>query len=423
MSIKKIPTLKLLVPLIFGISLSNEMGNLDIPFQGLILLLLCISIFLHLFSKKSGFFDRALFYLLTLSAIAIIGFGLHQNSNRLPSIHWSHSYQEGDYLCLSVIEHTEFKSFYRLEAKVLALTNENGEIKNVCGKLVVNMPKSQELKVESIPGYLLVKAKIEEINSPLNPLEIDFKKVWAQKGVYHQCWLRKGEWRAFSNRVPKKKPIENAKNTIAKLLQEHFKDPDVYGIVNALVLGDKKLIQHDLKKAYTDSGVIYVLAVSGMHIGILYLLLRQLKPIFNNSLVHANSLYHLLLIAGIWSFTFLSGAAASTIRAALMFSIWQCGKIIGRQPFLGNTILCSAIILLLAYPNMLFDIGFQLSYSAVIGIVFLMPGIERLWTPQNQLLRYFWKLMALSLAAQLITAPLSLLYFHQFSNFFLPSGL
>ena len=193
-------------------------------------------------------------------------------------------------------------------------------------------------------------------------------------------------------------------------------------LVSALVLGQRDAVSPELREAYTTAGTVHILAVSGLHVGIIYLMISYLlRFVLPGDRLRFYKL--LLSLIGLWLYAGISGFSPSVLRAATMFSFIALGKHYGRMGNVFNMLGASALILLLVNPFLIASAGFQLSYLAVSGIVIIYPLLYPKWVPSNVLLDKIWALTAVSIAAQVATLPLSLYYFHQFPNYFLLSNL
>ena len=173
---------------------------------------------------------------------------------------------------------------------------------------------------------------------------------------------------------------------------------------------------------YSSSGAMHVLAVSGLHVGIIYLLLNSLF-LFFEKFKYGKYLKAVFLILSLWAYALLTGLSPSVLRAATMFSFIIIGSALKRQTNIYNTLAASAFVLLLYNPYILLQVGFQLSYAAVLGIVYLQPKLYKLIYTKHWLLDKIWAITTVSIAAQLATFPLDIYYFHQFPNYFLLSNL
>jgi competence protein ComEC len=187
-------------------------------------------------------------------------------------------------------------------------------------------------------------------------------------------------------------------------------------------LGQKEYLDKDVLRSYSSAGAMHVLAVSGLHVGIVMLILAfflaPLKKIQKGKII-----YLICLLTGIWFYALITGLSPSVLRASVMFSFIIFGKELQRETSIYQSIMVSAFLLILIEPYIIFQVGFQLSYLAVLGIVYLQPKIGNLIYIKNFILYKAWQITAVSIAAQIATFPLGLYYFHQFPNFFMLSNL
>ena len=185
----------------------------------------------------------------------------------------------------------------------------------------------------------------------------------------------------------------------------------------ALTLGYKDALTPELRESFSTTGAMHVLAVSGLHVGIIFVVLEFLLS-FLNRWRFGKRLKPILIIVLLWSYAFITGLSPSVLRSSVMFSCMAFGGVLGRKSNTYNTIFVSAFFLLFFNADLLFDVGFQLSYSAVIAIVYFQPKIAGLLYVRNRFLRWAWDLAAVSLAAQIGTAPFAIFYFHQLRYFY-----
>ncbi len=200
-------------------------------------------------------------------------------------------------------------------------------------------------------------------------------------------------------------------------------DRDVYAVVSALTVGDKGALSRELRNVYTVAGTSHVLALSGLHVGILALVLSW--ALFPLRLVRGGRwLASFCVVFVLWAFAFLTGLSPSVVRAVTMFSLYVVASVVSEDRFSGGyAVVLAAFIMLLFRPLYLFDLGFQLSFSAVISILLLHPLFQRWWTPKRRAVRFVWNVLTLSLAAQIGTAPIVLYCFGTFPAYFLLANL
>lgn len=189
-------------------------------------------------------------------------------------------------------------------------------------------------------------------------------------------------------------------------------------VLAALTIGYKKDISRETRTRFSITGVSHILAVSGFHVATVCGFLTFLFG-FLPDIAFIRWLRYLMTISILWLFVFITGLAASTVRAGLMFTFYLTGKVIRRNPDSYNTLAAAAFCMLVYDPLYLFDIGFQLSYTAVFFILYLQPGFQGLIPVRNPLLAYPWGWLTVTLAAQIGTIPLCLYYFGQSSLVFL----
>ena len=310
---------------------------------------------------------------------------------------------------------------------VLELQHQMGDSsasRPVSGKVMAYFPKSDSTSALHYGDVIAIPASIREVTPPLNPEEFDYRAYLERKGITGQVWLKDGNWvnlqvndanllYAFSYRF---------RDILLASLQRCGLRDDEYGVAAAVLLGYDDNLAVEVRKNYVAAGSMHILCVSGMHVGFIYLLASFLLGFLNRK-KWQKMLKQALLLLLIWFYALITGLSPSIMRAALMLSFVIVGEAIHRKGIILNSIAASAFILLCVNPNNLFEIGFQLSYVSVIGIVVLQKPIYNLLYVKNKLLEKVWHLTALSIAAQISTIPFTLFYFQQFTSYFWLSNL
>ena len=291
------------------------------------------------------------------------------------------------------------------------------------GQLMVNIKRDSLSKPLDVDAVLHTSAKLKGIQKPLNPHQFNYSKYLELKQVYHQLHLKQSELFLISN---SKTSIygyaDQLRNTInQKLIAVGFKD-NVLSIMNALLLGQRQTIDKSIYNNYVNSGTIHILAVSGLHVGILMLILNfLLKPLLYFKFGH--TLRPSIIVILLWSFAIIAGLSPSVTRAVMMFSIISIAMHLKRPTSIYNTLTISAFFILLVQPTFLFEVGFQMSYLAVLGIVSIQPMLYKLWQPKYWIIDQPWQIFTVTIAAQIGVVPISLYYFHQFPGLFFISNL
>lgn len=339
--------------------------------------------------------------------------------------HFSYSLNSNSYVVAHIDEALIKKAKSEKTVLVVDYIINDGVVKPVKGNILTYF------KLDSLKGklkygdQLIFKGYVNEVTAPSNPEQFNYKHYLTLNNIYHQVFLSErnfiktgkncgSELIAFSY---------SAREYLYQQLQVNGVEGDELKVASALLLGYRELLDQELIQAYSSAGAMHVLAVSGLHVGILFFILKFSLSFFLR-LKRGKYLFTLIILAALWGYALITGFSPSVLRATTMFSFILIGEqMINRKASIYNTLAVSAIILLIVNPYLIFEVGFQLSYLAVVGIVYLQPKIYSLLTPRNLVLDNAWKITAVSIAAQIATFPLGLYYFHQFPVYFFISNL
>ncbi len=292
------------------------------------------------------------------------------------------------------------------------------------GKVIIYLQKDSLSNLLTIGDVLSFEPKLENVPPPKNPNEFDFRKYLSYHLIHQQAFLRSNNWQLVNKAATSGifKFANDARNKLISILENKGVKGEDLAIASALILGYKDNIDAELKSAYSSAGAMHVLAVSGLHVGVIFFIFNQLL-VFLEKLKYGKIIKGAILIILLWSYALLTGLSPSVMRAATMFSFIVAAKMTNRNSSFFNTLAASALVLLIYNPLLIMEVGFQLSYLAVIGIVIIQPWINNWFYTRWWLPRKIWEITAVSIAAQIATFPLSLLYFHQFPNYFMFSNL
>lgn len=417
---------RLVLPLIIGILLSYH--NF-IPYNlGWFCIIPSVLLFITLRFAGVSTHYRADPYLGLSYILALIGLGSLLYANTLPvhiSSHYSH--HKGEYLIGEISEPAELKSKNTVyTVKISAVKTNQKEIKKAKGHILLQIPNdSIHATPEMTIGTLIAwpMKSVKEIQGPALPGDFNYKQYQQNKGIYHQSYCKASQIKILN--IPKNRSIyaisQDIKSWISKKLTCLLSE-NTAAFAMALLVGDRSQLDKEVYNQFANTGTLHVLAVSGLHTGILFLLLKfLLQPLIRTK---RGKLWQSMgIIIGLYAYAFITGLSPSVLRAATMFSIVQFASALDRRANVYNSIFASAFVLLLISPNILFHVGFQLSYIAVLGIVSLQKPISSIYAPSNKIVKYFWDIITVSIAAQLATFPISLYYFHQFPTYFLLANM
>ncbi len=320
---------------------------------------------------------------------------------------------------LKVIEVLKSTAFFNTYVAKVQQLDEH----RTSGNVIIHIP-IDGLKIPlKVDQELIVFDTLIGIQLPLNPHQFNYKKYAESLGVYHQINLNSGAYVLTENYSRTIYGITaNWRTQIISNLQNESFGTQELAIIQALLLGQRNAISEETNSNYKDAGAIHILALSGLHIGILVVLLQLLlQPL--EQLSYGKTLKLTIILLFLWSFAFLAGLSASIVRAVAMFTFLSYSQYLNRAANTFNILALSMFFILLIRPGFLFQVGFQMSYAAVFAILWVYPILQRFWFPKNIIVRKMGQLLAISLAAQLGVLPISLFHFHQFPGLFFISNL
>lgn len=308
--------------------------------------------------------------------------------------------KEHTYLCQTLLkERRDTAGTYPIERAVILYLQQDS---------VVTRLKSGD--------ELLISARISPPLNNRNFDEFDYARFLMRKGISGTGYVASGKWTKQDgmNNLDLKSIASSCRRRMISLYQKLGFSGDELAVLSALTIGDKTELSDSVRESYSVAGASHILALSGLHIGLLYtLLFFILKPIARRGNI-GRAIRSVLLLILLWAFAFFTGLSPSVVRSVSMFSILAMADMVGRQPLSLNTLAAAA---------WLFDVGFQLSFLAVASILLIQKPIYHLITVKGRIGKYIWGLMSVSVAAQIGTAPLVMFYFSRFSVHFLLTNL
>lgn len=423
--LNKAPFIKLLLPLVAGIAVQYLVG-FDILIPALIaaaamLCFICFA-FLSPYLKLKLVFIRNTSLALLVFALGLFLFII--KDVRYHKSWFGHQYQQGQLFTVSLLEKpVEKPNSFKADAEVLSLTDSIGN-DFATGRVIVYFKKDTSIKFLKAGSQITFKKSLQEIKNSGNPGAFDYKRYALFNGITHTVYLTgqdyvlsESENISFFSKV-----LNDMRAYVLHIVKRFIPGKKEQGLAEALLIGYKDDLDRDLLQSYTNTGVVHVIAVSGMHLALIFWLLNLLfKPLLKR---RATAWLHpVLIIFILWIFTFVAGGAASIVRAAVMFTCIVLGSAFKKKASVYNTLAASAFLLLCYNPYWLWDAGFQLSYAAVLSIVIFYRPLYNMAYINNKMLDGIWQLLCVSMAAQILTTPIALYHFHQFPVYFLITNL
>ncbi len=338
--------------------------------------------------------------------------------------HFRHLCEAGGYFLVQIDEPlSERANSFQAVAEVLFAGNDSLQ-QPAEGRLMLYFEKDSLVGDLQYGDRILLEGRYSKVSAPQNPEAFNYQRFLARQHIFHSMYVRSGEWLlADRNRGSTIMHLalflrQRALDTLA---ENHLHGRD-FAVISALLLGYREYLDEDLRREFAGAGAMHILCVSGLHVGIIFMVLSKIFS-FLHRIRGGHFLKAICILLCIWFYAAITGFSPSVQRASVMFSFVSLGQSFQRPTNIYNTLAASAFVLVASDPAIIKHIGFQLSYLAVISIVSLQPWFEKLITVRNILLSKAWAIITVSLAAQLATGPLALHYFNQFPNYFLLTNL
>lgn len=420
---QKAPFFRLLIPLILAIGCYDR-GWLPAGAFPLWICLACSLTFLALALLRK---HPATIQVLTFLALqgCLFGFGwwcaAHRDVRNDPAWFGQHMDTSALHLVKVTAEPAGKARSWRIPVEVMNEIKAAG-IKPVNGQALLTLSRKDSLAPYARGDLLLLPAHWQPVSNAGNPFEFDYVTFCRRKQIFYQQFVADDDVQLYRLHVPQQAGlVDHLHDYCARQLRIYFKDTAVNGLMQAMLLGDESSFDPVLRQAYADTGVIHIVSISGSHVAVLFLVVTSL--LFWLKGTAGKWIRYAVGLAFIWLYVLMAGAPPSAVRAAVMFSIVAVSITVARQSYPLNTLLAAAFILLCANPYWLFAVGFQLSFCAVLSLLLFYQPVYRLWSPPTRIGRWLWQAVAASIAAELLTAPLGIYYFHNFPLFFIIANI
>ncbi len=422
---KTAPFLRLLLPVIAGIMLQYyflfSLNEISISAISLLSLFILFTLLPLAYRFKLISLQGIVITLFMITTGALITWHHNVRNNNL----WYGKYYDTASYVLAVVNEPPVEKAKSIKATAsVAAIIKNNTADATMGNILLYFAKDSGKKTPAYGDKILIKKALQPITNSGNPGAFDYKRYAAFHGIYHQAFVKNNDWLIVGREEPNwyNSFIYFMRDKIRDILYKYIPGENERSVASALLIGYKVDLDKDLVQAYSNAGVVHLIAISGLHMGIIYFILSW---IFSRiPVVKRSKISRLILtLLCLWFFALLTGASGSVLRSAIMFTFIAVGMFVNRRASIYNSMAASALILLCYNPYLLWDVGFQLSYFAVLGIVIAQPYIVKWFYIKNKFLKAIWQLSSVSLAAQLFTFPICIYYFHQLPLLFLISNL
>lgn len=406
----EVPLLRLAVSLMFGIVIGNHVGAelwLLPVLAGIVMLTLLL-------------WNKALLQSVAITVcFMVLGWLMAARQKESLRVQWP----EGEVSYKAVVLSEPLEKSKTMAVDIM-LAHSGQKLKCYFYKEGRNPELVERSRTLKIGDGLSIQSRILP-NSDWHSETFDYRRYLEIRGFTGTTFVSSWKWKKTMVSLEGLSRLERTKLYFLKLrsrLLQRFavqgQEKEQYAVVAAMVLGDKSALTKELKDVYSVTGASHVLALSGLHLGIIYTLLSLLIIGKRWQMIS-----QMLIIFCIWTFVFLVGMSTSVVRSATMLTVYALLSLGNRDKMTVNTLAFTAIVMLIVNPLSLYDVGFQMSFMAVFAILVFMPFFESLLSREylmsHQIIRWIWSMLAVSVSAQIGVAPLIAYYFGRFSTFFL----
>ena len=420
-----------------GVWLASEFAislPLCVAVAGLMLLLLVVCLLEPMLRRRY----RVIMSCATMTMFCALGVLLvYVNNPYVAENHYAKFYPTGSQLSgkLRIVDTPQEKAKTMGVVAELEQCNDGGGWCETSGKLMLYVAKDSLSRRLRYGDCLEAELTLAAPNGALNPCQFDYRKFLYRKGIAATAYLKTGAYEVYDNQSHGLIGwCKQSQSTLVDRLRQSELNDSYKGFAEAMLLGWKHDVDEGMEAQFRDAGIMHLLCVSGLHVGLVTAMIGACL-FFVPRTRWWNLLRVLLQLAGTWAFVCVSGLSPAAVRAGVMFSIYVIGNSIGRLGNNLNALAFAALILVCVEPWCLFNVSFQLSFVAVLGIMLLCRPLYTLLQPnaifqKNRIGRMFascldgvWELVCLSMSAQFVLLPLLLYYFHQFPIYFLIANI
>ena len=412
--------LRVLIPFALGIVLQY---NIRVPLLYLtflpVLLFILLCFLLKYRSLNCSYVLRRQYGLIFNLFVLAVSMGL--TGNKMLTTSFIDDLNSGDDLIVSRIVESPLerdRTFRLLIEPEVIISGDT--CRKTSGRAIAWVEKDSSSSTLTIGDHIVMQNRFREIRNHGNPWEFNYRQYTQMQGIFGEIYLPKDSWFRHDG-AGRSQDIRLFPAKLRDHLLDVLKNRGItgkeYAVASALLLGYRRALDDETRQVYAGSGAMHILAVSGLHVGILYIFLAWFAGLFR-SIKYYPAATALFMIVIIWFYAMLTGLSPSVTRAATMFSFLAFARSMNKTAFTFNTLATAALVQLIANPFSLFMVGFQLSYLAVAGIVYYQPALYSLLNFRGLIGDRVWALVSLSCSAQLLIFPLIIYYFNQFPVYF-----
>jgi len=411
------PFVRIILFYVPGIVLGNKLDDFEIGIYPVLLLFSILIIGGFAIAKwftsfRNRWFTGVVFYTLVFLFGIFNSYDIAQKLSRL-----SVSRNSEIYVGEIINDPVETNKSIRLELEAVR-NNENKDTFSKF-KILTYLEKTDESHKLVYGDKIVFDSRLNKSRNQGNPGEFKYTEFLAFKGIVFATYLNSEQW-SYLTYSPSNKLLAFAKGLRQDLLvklEKYSYFENTYEVSAAILLGYDMLMDGETEQDYVNAGAMHILCVSGLHVGVVFMIISLMLNFLRANRI-GKFIRIVLLLVAVWSYALLTGMSPSIQRASVMISFFIIGEGFSRLKDNYNTLAASAFVMLLVNPNLIYSVGFQLSYAAVIGIISIYRPVYNLFYFRNKGFDYFWSITAVSIAATLGTFPIATHYFHYFPSYF-----
>lgn len=417
---QSIPFLRLLIPFSTGLLVAYQY---NLPIDLLQKIATCSLLFLlvfYFFSTDQKFAWMPMAGISIQLLLFVFGIGIYNQQDLRKKADWlGYHYNKNDTI-IAIIQEPLIKKRKTWKALATVVSVKHlGKWMEAKSNILLYIKNDSTALQLNTGDEIKFQEQIQQISNHFNNDKFNYIRYCSFQQIFFQVYLPDAGFIQYKKATSSLKfYLYKTRNTILQILKEAIPKQAEQSVAEALLIGYKEDLDRSMVQSYSNTGVVHIIAISGLHLAMIYgLLIQLLQPIGQKK--WNNHIRTFLILLVLWGFSFITGGAAAILRSAVGFSFLLFSKSLGYKNYTLNTIAASAFFLLLYNPFLLWDIGFQLSYTAVLGIVLFSRYIEQWFHFKNKILQLVWQINSITISAQILTLPIVLYQFHQFPNLFL----
>lgn len=414
-----LPLLKIILPILIGIFLFNV---LSIPFQTH--LIICIILFICLVISHytiSNNLSKTINAIIMYVLIFFVG-GLMITNKKIETQDKHFNNYKSDFAKGIISSSLEEKDkSYKTVIEITQIIDSSKQVQNCDGKLLVYIQKDSVLALLEIGDEVIFQLNSTAVEKPKNPGQFDYRNYLEHKSIFQQQYITANSISIIQKHKTLfiKRISDNIGKYVQNILKTYIPKKENFALADGILLGHRADIDVDLYNAFAYTGIMHILSVSGLHVGIIYAMLLFFLSFIKDKNKKIKIAKFIFIFCFIWLFAFVTGLSSACVRAAILFSLLNFGKLNKEHVSNLNLLAGAALLQLLIDPNNVYDIGFQLSYLAMLGLFIFYKPIHAIFYFKSKAANWTWNLWSASIAAQCFTVPLSIYYFGNFPTYFL----